>query len=133
MSLVRDERGALHELSTEHRVLMRRLGALQQRLDVLLRGHARQVTALEADQMRLRAQVVVLQTAAFWGIGAVQIPTRPAGRVRTQPPLAPESRQAQAVICQTGCASHAHPWLADDGLCQRSGKACERLRRDEMA
>lgn len=134
MSPVREDCGAVFELSCEHGALVRRLGALQQRLDDLLRDQARQVYALEADRMRLRAQVVLLRTAAFWGLSGLQVPGRPpAGRMRTQTPLAPNAPQAQAVICQTGCAGHAHPWLSDDGLCRRSGQACERLGRGEPA
>ncbi|MEZ5702753.1 MAG: hypothetical protein R3E42_13695 [Burkholderiaceae bacterium] len=46
------------------------------------------------------------------------------GDVDFRDPGAPE---AQAVICQTGCVGHAHPWLAPDGQCRRSGDACERI------
>lgn len=132
MSTVCSGPGTVLELSREHGALVRRLAALQQHLDDLLCGHARQVNALEVERMRLRAQVVLLRTASLWGLGAVQMPSSsPPARLRTQPPLAAETLQAQAVICQTGCAGHAHPWLADDGLCRRSGQVCERLGRPE--
>jgi len=35
--------------------------------------------------------------------------------------------QADELLCQTGCASHAHHWLQDDGQCQRKGGECERV------
>ncbi|MEZ5704890.1 MAG: hypothetical protein R3E56_05990 [Burkholderiaceae bacterium] len=117
------------ELAAEHRALVRQLGGLQSRCSALLSASTAQVTALQADNLRLRAELVICRTSVCWGMAAAVV-RRPRimavepGDVDLRDPGAPE---AQAVICQTGCVGHAHPWLAPDGQCRRSGDACERI------
>lgn len=84
--------------------------------------------ALVTQNLRLRAELVLLRTAVFWGLGAATVLRRPpATPARVRPRLEAGAREAQAVICQTGCAGHAHPWLEADGQCRRSGEACDRV------
>lgn len=116
-------------LAAEHGVLLRQLARLQQRVSEQLQAAARRQTALESQNLRLRSELVRLRTAEAWGIatsalarGASASPARPPV-VRADPTL----RDAQAVICRTGCAGHAHPWLEEDGHCRRTGSVCERL------
>lgn len=116
------------ELVVEHGVLMRQIGGLQRRSSELQQAAAQRETALLAENLRLRAELVLLRTSVFWGLGAATVMRRPAAeRAAAKPHYASEAPQAQAVICQTGCVGHAHPWLDADGQCRRSGQACERL------
>ena len=120
--------GAADELVAKHKALMRQIGGLQRRDSEMQQARARREAALLAENLRLRAELVLLRTSVFWGLGAAVAWRRP-GRRRALPTPAVEasSREAQAVICQTGCMGHAHPWLEADGQCRRSGQACERL------
>jgi hypothetical protein len=112
----------------EHGVLMRQIGGLQRRSSELLQAAAQREAALLAENLRLRAELVLLRTSVFWGLGAATVTRPPAAeRVITPSDYAHGAPEAQTVICQTGCVGHAHPWLADDGQCRRSGQVCERL------
>lgn len=120
-----------HELVVEHRVLMRQIGGLQRRSSEQLQASAARETALLADNLRLRAELVLLRTAVLWGLGAAVVLRRPAlPRSTRKPNFDAEAREAQSVICQTGCVGHAHPWLDADGQCRRSGQICERVDTD---
>lgn len=118
---------AAQVLLVEHGALVRRLAALQQRVSTQLQGAGRRVAALEADNLRLRAELVRMRTAVVWGLGPSPLPARAANPLRSPHPHAPELLAAGKVICQTGCVGHAHPWLAADGHCRRTGQACARL------
>lgn len=115
------------ELAQEHGVLMRQIGGLQSRCTELLRSSSSRVAALEGENLRLRAELVLLRTSVFWGLGAATVLRRRSPAVRSRPPVEAGAREAQAVICQTGCVGHAHPWLDEEGQCRRSGQACDRL------
>lgn len=126
--------GALaHELVAEHGVLMRQIGGLQRRSSELLRASTARETALLAENLRLRAELVLLRTSVFWGLGAAAVLRRRSPAVRSRPPVEAGAREAQGVICQTGCVGHAHPWLDEEGQCRRSGQACDRLGDDAEA
>lgn len=120
-----------HAVANEHGALTRQLAALQRRVSEQLADHARRVQGLEAEVMRLRARLVQARTALLWGLGHVALPAQS----RATRPSAPTTRttrtstmpQASAVICQTGCTGHAHPWLEADGQCRRTGGACDTL------
>lgn len=116
-------------LVAEHGVLVRHLGALQHRVGAQMREREDRMRRLEAENLRLRAELMVLRTIACWGLGAGAVVrhTAPARhRVAGQPAGVPPSlREAEAVICQTGCVGHAHPWRDADGQCRRTGQACE--------
>ncbi|OOG82015.1 hypothetical protein B0E41_16150 [Hydrogenophaga sp. A37] len=128
MGLVpRHDNAAVRELLLEHGAMLRQLGGLQRRMGEVQRAERARNNELEAQNLRLRAELVVLRTGVLWGLGAGVV----VRRARTlagedQHAFDPALRAAQAVICQTGCVGHAHPWLEADGQCRRSGQACER-------
>lgn len=119
-------------LVVEHGVLVRRLGALQHRVGEQMQARDRRVRDLEAENLRLRADLMVLRTIACWGLGtgAVVRHTAPSRHRARLPEAAPGLREAEAVICQTGCVGHAHPWRDADGQCRRTGQACEPVQLD---
>lgn len=107
---------------------LRQWGGLQRRMDTVLRAAAAREAALAGENLRLRAELVLLRTSAFWGLGTGRLQSSPRMRpVTARPPQEAHAREAQAVICQTGCMGHAHPWRDADGQCRRSGHACEPL------
>lgn len=114
---------AASELAREHGALIRQLGALQRRVGDLLRAHADTIVDLQGQNIRLRAELVVLRSAVFWGLGAAGMVRRVPARAAAAP-MPPPWPEAQAVICQTGCVGHAHPWRDDAGQCRRTGQAC---------
>lgn len=112
----------------EHGALLRQWGGLQRRMDTVLRAAAAREAALAGENLRLRAELVLLRTGVFWGLGAGRLQRSPRVLpVTARPPLDSHACEAQAVICQTGCMGHAHPWRDADGQCRRSGQACEPL------
>lgn len=119
--------GAVRVLWDEHGVLLRRLAHLQHSLGAQLEEAARRQAALEAQNLRLRAELVCWRTATVWGL-PVQSRTTLVALAGPRPALlkARGMREAQAVLCQTGCVGHAHPWL-EDGHCRQTGQACDRL------
>lgn len=126
------ERSASPELALEHGILARQLAGLQQRMGDLLRANARRIAVLEAANLRLHAERVLMHTCVLWGVGVV-VWARPAARSAVRAAVAPDMPAAQAVICQTGCAGHAHPWLDGEGQCRRTGLACDRVTEDHGA
>lgn len=119
---------AAQDLALEHVALVGRLGRLQQRVTELLQAGARRQAALEAENLRLRCELVRMRTAVVWDLRPAALQSPPRHGPRAVAPRADHGlREAQAVICQTGCVGHAHPWLGADGQCRRSGQACERL------
>lgn len=120
--------GAAQEISREHSALLRHIGQLQQRISTQLHNAAQYQRQLESDNLRLRADLMILRTAAVWGMGdAARLQSAHARRRSTAPVNDPALREAHGVICQTGCVGHAHPWLDASGQCLRSGQACERV------
>lgn len=124
--VARHDGAAVRELLREHGALLRQLGGLQRRLGEVQRAERERTRELEAQNLRLRAELVVLRTGVLWGLGAGVVGRRVRPSVRDNHAFDPTLRAAQAVICQTGCVGHAHPWLEADGQCRRSGQACER-------
>ena len=116
----------LPDLVAEHAALARWLGHLQRRVGALQHDHRQQVATLQADLMRLRGQTMVLRTATLWGLGGLLLaPAGSAARALVLRAVHPVWREASEVICQTGCVGHAHPWRDDQGLCRRTGEACQ--------
>jgi hypothetical protein len=123
----RQDTTRIRQLEIENGVLMRRLGGIQQRISELLRIAAVREDALERENLRLRADLVMVRTALFWGLPAIGNPRAPARTRRLVSPLDPDMTHARRVICQTGCVGHAHPWLDESGQCRQSGQPCERI------
>ncbi len=114
-------------LQQEHGVLLRQLAGLQRRV-------SEQLMALDEEVLHLRAQLMVARTGVLWGLGGESLvwTAVPRARAPHRPaPLLAPMKEAAAVICQTGCVGHAHPWLEADGQCRRSGQVCARLGEGE--
>lgn len=127
-------RSVAQDLALEHGALVGRLARLQQRVTEQLQAGARRQAALEAENLRLRCELVRLRTAVAWDLRPTVLQARPVPGPRATPPrAAPGLREAQAVICQTGCSGHAHPWLEPDGQCRRTGQACDRVEGEAVA
>ena len=94
----------------EHAVLCRHLGGVQDRVSKLMQEKDMALKALASEVVQLRGQLVVAHTSRLWGMQAQ--PTQ-------------DLEAARKVICQTGCAGHAHPWLSDEGQCRWSGRVCD--------
>ena len=116
-------------LHQEHQLLIRMVAALQSRVTDLVQTHLMAQRTLEAEILRLRARAMVDHTRRLWAV-----PRPPATRRdRTAPATETDDRDpsrwraANAVLCQTGCVGHAHPWLQVDGECSRTGRACTEL------
>ena len=121
----------MHDIDHEHGLLVRHLGALQHRVGAQMFAREGRVRDLETQNLRLRAELMVLRTIACWGLGAGAVirHTAPSRHKDGRPAAAPpDMREAAAVICQTGCMGHAHPWRDADGQCRRTGQACESVR-----
>ncbi len=115
----------LPDLLTEHAALVRWLGQLQHRIAALQRAHRCELDTLQTELMHLRAQALVMRTAALWGLGGLLVvPNGHTVRAPMSPTRQPVWREASEVICQTGCVGHAHPWRDDQGLCRRTGEVC---------
>ena len=120
----------------ESLVLARHLGRVQQRMTHAVGAMAARIEKLEQEVVRLRAQCVLARTAWAWGLpgwGGGGWPRRPSAPQRPGAKHAVSPwREAEQVVCQTGCVGHAHVWLQDDGSCRRHGAPCERLVKHEM-
>jgi hypothetical protein len=124
-----------HTLAQEHGVLARQLGALQTRWTLRWQQQENRLQQLEGEVVRLRGRLLQARTAQLWGLVQHGHPPRIAGRmpapIAGSPVNTPAGILADAasVICQTGCAGHAHPWRTAEGLCQRTGDLCHAAER----
>jgi hypothetical protein len=128
LSRVGDRRSptAPPDLVTEHAALARWLGKLQRRMGVLHYDHRQQVAKLNEDVMHLRGQTLVLRTATLWGLGGLLLASfGRKERVLLSRTMDATWREASEVICQTGCAGHAHPWRDTQGLWRRTVELCQ--------
>jgi hypothetical protein len=136
---------AAHELPPlidEYHALMRHFGQTQARCDALVRAQAAQIAQLQGQAMRLRAAVIVRDTALAWEraqrVESVALRMQNLARERLQwhwrnaRDAAPAGEgeveatrfeAADLVICQTGCLSHGDYWRVQDH-CRRTGKTC---------
>jgi hypothetical protein len=121
----------VRELKGEHGALTRQLATLQDRVSRQIADYADQVRVLQTEVVRLRGRLLQARTALLWGLakgdlhqGSLSVPRRVilARRLSLVSETMPD---AHTVICQTACAGHAHPWLEADGVCRRTGSACE--------
>lgn len=103
------------ELQHEHGVLLRYLGEVQ-------RGVSARLAQLEADNLRLRAALLVSRSALLWGLGPSAALAGADGMTSAAMPAS-----AHRVLCQVGCEGHAHVWLDEGGQCRRTGSACDAL------
>ena len=115
---------APNELLAEHGALLRHWAGVQARVSRQMGAQARHCAALEAELMQWRARWVLATTQMLWGLGWPSL-APVSSRAARQAAEAPLS--ATEVICQTGCASHAHPWRGDEGQCRLTGGDCTRV------
>ena len=128
----------------EHGALLRYYAQVQQRCSAQIQNQFNEIQQLQGQILRMRAQLVVLQSALAW-----ECPRPPALHAYTAQSPANQSavahaelesienapagselerlghslREADLVICQTGCISHGAFWrLANH--CKRTGKTC---------
>lgn len=156
---------AAHEipqLISEYHALMHHFGKTQTRCDALVRAQAAEIARLQSEAMRLRAAVIVRDTALAWErsqrMDAVRIVMQNMARERMQWQLhglqakdaqgalqhaidAPADdltdlegsfEAAELVICQTGCLSHGAYWRVQDH-CRRTGKTCVLIEQSAAA
>lgn len=117
--------GVVHE----HAVLCRQLGGVQDRVTRLLREKEIALNALSSEVVCLRGQLVVARTSLLWGMTAsvagLPLQARASGAARARIGPAQDLEAARKVICQTGCAGHAHAWLTGEGQCSWRGRDCD--------
>ena len=122
-----------HDVRLEHAALTRHLACLQTRVSEQCNAQIRRCDALEAELVRWRARWVVACTQLLWGLGwpglgatAGSLAERRESAMRRTGGTSSEPLHAAAVLCQSGCASHAHPWRKAEGLCLLTGDDCTR-------
>ncbi|MDO5087330.1 MAG: hypothetical protein Q4D74_06940 [Comamonadaceae bacterium] len=123
------------DLAHEHGVLLRQWAGAQQRLSDMAAAHACRCAALEAELLRQRARWIVATTRLLWGLGWPGLPNpRQEGQRRGAAGAGAAPADATGaiasvhdVLCQTGCAGHAHPWLDEaSGECRLHRQPCGR-------
>lgn len=123
--------GDPHGCAAEHTALLRMWGRLQSELSVRCQAHADALATLEAEVLRLRADLLLARTAVCWGLAAGALIPPPRQRRRAAQPATPwvAPSEAEEVLCRTACEGHAHHWLDDDNGCARTGQPCHQLTR----
>ncbi len=127
----------LPSVHTEHAVLCRSLGDVQARCSRIMGEQRAEIDSLQAQVMRLRAQLVLAKTRLAWAPGSVSNrrfePTLGnAPNAIAAHPLASaacasfraEWAETNEVICQVACESHGAFWRDAKDQCQRSGQDC---------
>lgn len=116
----------IQQLMNEYHALIRHHGQTQARCDALVRAQAAEIARLQGQVMRLRAAVIVRDTALAWerAQAPLAVPcTAGDAAAAEQPGLEASAAAADLVICQTGCVSHGDYWRVQDH-CRRTGKTC---------
>lgn len=110
---------------TEHAVLCRNLGAVQERCSRIFAEQSARIAALETTLMRLRARAIVLETELAWATEAgVQLANSLIAMPATQAFFRAQWSETNEVLCQVACLSQGNFWLDGAGLCRRSGCSC---------
>ena len=110
------------DITAEHIALLRQWGRLQTQIEALQRTHAHEKAQTSQELVRLRAQLIIRDTLAYWGMNPLLQRQRVAA-TRQQD----RNKSAQEVICQTGCIAQAHAWLGDEDQCRLFGGNCQNL------
>ena len=112
--------------AAEPLVLLRQLGAAQQRCSAVIATQHRRIEQLEAQLLRTRAALVLRTTALAWAR------QQDVASIDEHDPAALDAslRAADLVICQTGCLSHGDYWRVRDH-CRRTGKTCVMVEQPE--
>jgi hypothetical protein len=114
--------GFMPDITAEHIALLRQWGRLQTQIEALQRTHAHEKAQTSQELVRLRAQLIIRDTLAYWGMNPLL------QRRRVAPARQPDRAiSAQEVICQTGCIAHAHAGMDKEDTCRLLGGTCETL------
>lgn len=116
----------IQQLMNEYHALIRHHGQTQARCDALVRAQAAEIARLQGQVMRLRAAVIVRDTALDWERAQALLAvacTAGDAAADEEPGLGASAAAADLVICQTGCISHGDYWREQDH-CRRTGKTC---------
>lgn len=127
----------LPSVHTEHAVLCRSLGDVQARCSRIIGEQRAEIDALQVQVMRLRAQLVLVETRLAWAPVSGSSQHAAAALTAAPNPLAahPLASAARAhfqvewtetneVICQVACLSHGAYWRDAQDQCLRSGQQC---------
>lgn len=107
-----------HDLADEHLALCRTYGAVQERCSRMLALQHVEIERLQSLSMRLRAAVIVRETAlALVREDHARLVARLIGEVNSS------AVTTDLVICQTGCLGHGDYWREQD-RCRRTGDHC---------
>lgn len=106
-------------LPAEHAALCREYAAVQERCSRVIALQRAEIERLQAQTVRLRAAVIVRDTAlALVREDHARIVARWKGERDSTAAAA-----ADQVICQTGCLGHGDYWREQDH-CRRTGHSC---------
>jgi hypothetical protein len=105
-------------LPAEHSALCREYAAVQERCSRVMAQQRAEIDRLQAQAMRLRAAVIVRDTALAL---AREDHARLLARMSGEHDSAAVA--ADLVICQTGCLGHGDYWREQDH-CRRTGIGC---------
>lgn len=105
------------DLRREHTALIASYAKAQDHCSRALRRQASEIESLRAQVLRLRAAVIVRTTMLAWSREEW------GGEAPDAEGLEADLREAELVICQTGCMSHGSYWLVEDH-CRCTGKPC---------
>ena len=114
-------------MAAEHALLLRHWGRVQARVTAQTCDQAARCAALEAEVMRLRARWMIASTQWLWGLGWAGLGPQPERAGESAGEQESSALNVTEVICQTGCASHAHPWRRGEGECRLTGGECTRV------
>ena len=103
----------------EHLLLIRTLAALQTRMSVIVHEHCGQLNCLQSEIMRLRAQLILRDTAVAFSGSMSEMPLL----ADAEPGLQEHAAAADRVICQTACIGHDAYWREGD-QCRRTRRMC---------
>jgi hypothetical protein len=108
----------------DYLAVCRAWGRAQRHCEQAQREWAADRAALQAEIVRLRGQLLVLQTGLLWGMRSPGLLLH----TRRQTAASSKVRDAREAWCQTACHGNAHPWLAEDGHCRLHGGDCPSAR-----
>lgn len=110
--------GLSNDLADEHLALCRTYGVVQERCSRMLTEQHAEIGRLQALSMRLRAAIIVRETAlALAREDHARMVARLIGEGHGS------ATAADLVICQTGCLEHGNYWREQE-QCRRTGQHC---------
>lgn len=115
---------ALGSIHTEHAVLCRNLGAVQERCSRIFAEQSARIAVLQAQVFQLRAQAMLLTTQLAWPVDtSLPLLHHPVAKA-PQAAFRPGWTETNEVLCRVACLSHGGFWLGAGDQCLRSASAC---------